>query len=286
MWEHNHMSFGLARTHCTVFSWLYVSFMKKDTCSNRKYDGMKLPLQNFYEFKLAEWACANSVLCVMWRQHLRSGIWNPKTEFTLLKTHSLSNPWNIVQMLGNNPVVLHLHKAQASTEDIPNKARSRKEEGCFVHIYLGDLFLAVVQCSLILCRGPWKSLYHNHTYLRLPICRQVHMRCRCDVKLISTSLQDWVLYDELASNEDIMKGGGNRLWKRCKLKRFNIVNLAKIYVGGFINVNELSLARTHTCIRCSRRSLENRTQSSQDVDSGVFLSPVAGNRDTQTIRLC
>lgn len=60
------------------------------------------------------------------------------------------------------------------------------------------------------------------------------------------------------------------------------MNLAKIYVGGFISVSELSLVRTHTYIRCNRRSLENTIQSPQDGDLGIFLPPVARNKDTQT----
>lgn len=68
----------------------------------------------------------------MWKQYLESSILNPKTEFILLKSHSFVDTWNIAQMLGKNPVVLHLHKAWAGIEDIPNKAHSRKEEGCFV----------------------------------------------------------------------------------------------------------------------------------------------------------
>jgi len=112
------------------------------------------------------------------------------------------------------------------------------------------------------------------------------MRSRYDVKCISTSLQDCDLCDALASNEDIMKGEENRLWKNSKLQRFYSVDIAKMYVGDFISVNELSLVRTHTCIHCNRRSLENRTQSSQDGDSAVFLPPVASNRHTQTTRLC
>lgn len=63
-------------------------------------------------------------------------------------------------------------------------------------------------------------------------------------------------------------------------------NICRWFYNIIYNIVIISLARTHTCICCNRRSWENRTQSSQDGDSGVFLPPVAGNRDTQTTRLC
>lgn len=147
-------------------------------------DRMKLPLQNFY--RSSNWLSEFVLIqcCASWESSI---LLNPKIESILLKSHNLGDPWNIAQTLGKNPVVSHLHKPWASTENIPNKAHSRKEEGCFVLVYLGDLLFAVVQCTLILCNWPWKTLHHNHTCLRLPICRQTYTRFRHDVKYISTS---------------------------------------------------------------------------------------------------
>lgn len=136
--------------HCAAGS---VSAARKHTWSSRTWRDEVNPSKFLQEFELAEWTCSNSVLHVIWRQHLRSGILNPDIEFTFKKPHSISDPRYIAQMWKNS-VGLDLHKAQATTEDIPDKAHSRKEEGCFVHICLEGLFFAIVRCTFILCRSP------------------------------------------------------------------------------------------------------------------------------------
>lgn len=68
-------------------------------------------------------------------------------------------------------------------------------------LYTYALGIFFLQCSLILGRSPWKPLYQNHHDLRLPICRQVYTRYRCEVDHTSSSWQDWNQYDAQASNK-------------------------------------------------------------------------------------
>lgn len=139
---------------------------------------------------------------MMSRQHLRFGVWNTKIKFTLLNT-DLVIPETLSRYSERFQLVYTWIKQMLALRTSQIKFILEKKMAFFVHICLGDLSFTIVQCTLLLCRCLWNTvscwlqihtystdvvMYHNHTYLREPICRQVHMKSKCNIKHVSTSL--------------------------------------------------------------------------------------------------